>query len=191
MKLCSNMKYEAFDMGKFVFKQGDESNHKFYVILSGEVGILTNANYNGVYERDKQRYQNTMRSTIIGKKGLTLITQQESIVRANSSDDEEILKTPSSGRSSSFLKDSRKQTMMSAFGQSVGHLSTISKFREIPSRKSTMKKELSMAEVENDEEHKSESFKSMAARFGHLVRVLGQGAEFGDAGICDMWLIIY
>ena len=40
MGLCANMRYESVRAGGLVFKQGDESNSKFYVILSGQVGVI-------------------------------------------------------------------------------------------------------------------------------------------------------
>lgn len=52
IELCYQMKYEKHSMGTFVFKEKDESNGKFYVRLSGEVGVITNANLKNVYEKD-------------------------------------------------------------------------------------------------------------------------------------------
>jgi len=40
LDLCKNFKYERLPMGRFVFKQGDPSNNKFYVIISGEVAVI-------------------------------------------------------------------------------------------------------------------------------------------------------
>jgi len=38
--LCQGFRYEQFSQGAFVFEKDDPSNHKFYVILSGEVGVI-------------------------------------------------------------------------------------------------------------------------------------------------------
>lgn len=41
LSLCSEFKYEKFSAGDIVVKKGDHSNEKFYVIISGQVGIMT------------------------------------------------------------------------------------------------------------------------------------------------------
>lgn len=40
LNLCQGFKYETNQRGNFVYKQGDSSNEKFYIILSGEVAIV-------------------------------------------------------------------------------------------------------------------------------------------------------
>lgn len=181
-KLCSNMKYECHDVGKFVFKQGDESNHKFYVILSGEVGILTNANLHGVYERDSKRYENTVRMSMIGKQKMSLLTLHDPNGKDNKIEEEEGTQTPTS-RALGY----RKPTMNSSFTKTVAQISGMmkatGKLREVAARRSAAKKDLIEESEKEDEDQKLEEFKSLASRFGHLVRILKEGAEFGDAGI--------
>jgi CRP-like cAMP-binding protein len=38
--LCKNFKYEKFEAGKVIFEEGDLSNGKIYIILTGEVLIV-------------------------------------------------------------------------------------------------------------------------------------------------------
>lgn len=40
LNLCQGFKYETCKRGEFVYRQGDSSNQKFYVVLSGEVAIV-------------------------------------------------------------------------------------------------------------------------------------------------------
>jgi CRP-like cAMP-binding protein len=40
LELMKGFTYERFNMGKFIFKEGDKSNNKFYIIISGKVGII-------------------------------------------------------------------------------------------------------------------------------------------------------
>lgn len=40
LDLIKAFTYERFDTGKFIFKEGDPSNNKFYIILSGEVAVI-------------------------------------------------------------------------------------------------------------------------------------------------------
>lgn len=51
--LCANMKYEFFEMGSFVFLHDDPSNGKFYVILSGEVGVIVPYQVPNIFEKDQ------------------------------------------------------------------------------------------------------------------------------------------
>jgi len=40
LNVCRGFKYEKCEKNNFVFKQGDNSNDKFYIILSGEVAVV-------------------------------------------------------------------------------------------------------------------------------------------------------
>lgn len=56
MEFCSSLGYEVHDKGRCVFREGDPTNHKFYVILSGEVAVITNKNFDRwlITEKDRQ-----------------------------------------------------------------------------------------------------------------------------------------
>lgn len=38
--MCKYMFYESFKEGEMIFKEGDPSNDKFYVIINGSVSIF-------------------------------------------------------------------------------------------------------------------------------------------------------
>lgn len=176
------MKYERFDMGKFVFRQGDESNQKFYVILAGEVGVLTQANYNNVYDRDKQHYEQTARLTTFGRK-FTLFAQMEAQRQAEQ--EEEQQRNSISPNRPSIHRDSRKMSVsfVKAVTQITGTMKATDRFKEAATRRSILvRRDPGDTDEKTEEDLRLEEFKSMAARFGHLVRVLGKGADFGDAG---------
>ena len=39
-KICKFAKYEHYEKSNFIFREGDKSNDKFYVIIKGTVSIL-------------------------------------------------------------------------------------------------------------------------------------------------------
>ena len=44
-ELCGSLEYEVHDRESCVYREGDVSNQKFYVILSGEVGVIMQKDY--------------------------------------------------------------------------------------------------------------------------------------------------
>ena len=40
LNICQGFKYEIYEKNNFVFRQGDPSNNKFYIILSGEIAVV-------------------------------------------------------------------------------------------------------------------------------------------------------
>eukprot|EP00330_Aristerostoma_sp_ATCC50986_P001339 CAMPEP_0114584112 /NCGR_PEP_ID=MMETSP0125-20121206/7829_1 /TAXON_ID=485358 ORGANISM="Aristerostoma sp., Strain ATCC 50986" /NCGR_SAMPLE_ID=MMETSP0125 /ASSEMBLY_ACC=CAM_ASM_000245 /LENGTH=98 /DNA_ID=CAMNT_0001778211 /DNA_START=93 /DNA_END=392 /DNA_ORIENTATION=+ len=65
LELCKCFQYEYLDFGKFVFKQGDASNNKFYVILSGEVAIIITKSSVGDWgKRNTNVYSRTSKMTL-------------------------------------------------------------------------------------------------------------------------------
>lgn len=40
-QLCKNAKYEKLPPGRVIFKQGDTSDGKMYIVYSGEVAVVT------------------------------------------------------------------------------------------------------------------------------------------------------
>lgn len=56
LSLCQSFQYEKFDADSIVFKQKDLSNDKFYVILSGEVGVVVKSDNLGNFgDLDKDK----------------------------------------------------------------------------------------------------------------------------------------
>jgi len=58
LKLFQNVKYEKILKHKFVFKEGDPSNDKYYVIIFGKVGI---------YEKKQTVFETSNLSKIFAK----------------------------------------------------------------------------------------------------------------------------
>jgi CRP-like cAMP-binding protein len=40
IELCKSMSYESFHRGDVIMQQGDASNHKLYIILTGSVNVV-------------------------------------------------------------------------------------------------------------------------------------------------------
>jgi CRP-like cAMP-binding protein len=45
-KLCKRLKYEYLVAGNYVFKEGDPSNDKYYVIIRGKVSVIVKKDRN-------------------------------------------------------------------------------------------------------------------------------------------------
>ena len=54
-KICKSVTYEKISKGNYVFREGDPSNNKFYVILSGVISIIFKNNTNVFIEENKRR----------------------------------------------------------------------------------------------------------------------------------------
>ena len=49
------MGYEAYEAMDLVFQEGDASNQKFYIVLTGEIAIVTQKNYNNWFSSRKDQ----------------------------------------------------------------------------------------------------------------------------------------
>lgn len=200
-------------MGKFVFRQDDPSNDKFYVILSGEVGILTNANYSDVYARDREVYEKTTRLTQgklpsqLSLGSINSLTQLDTTPKNDLEDIVDDYKTQynirNTFKNTLIMNKDTKGTSLLTLGKSTRLLTNSAKglikdklkTMQIKSKKSLneLKEEDDDEDVVADEGEGKErdpndlaEFKFFAGRFGHLVRILGKGAEFGDAGMINL-----
>lgn len=61
------MLYERFKTAQTIIKQGDESNNKLYIILSGKVAIVTQKDRN-VYAVDNQKTEEQKKEELTKKK---------------------------------------------------------------------------------------------------------------------------
>ena len=64
LQVCASMKHEYHEMGNFVFKEGDPSNGKFYVILSGEVGVIIQTQFQTIFDKDKEKIEERRRTQV-------------------------------------------------------------------------------------------------------------------------------
>ena len=196
-------------MGKFVFRQDDPSNNKFYVILSGEVGIITNKNYSDLYARDKEVYEKTVRltSALRGSSRNTLscvssLSQLDASTKHELDEiDENRFKYSDKKSPSIVRRRDSKGASLTALAKLTNYMGTSimpkDKFKEIMNNTSLKSGEKQKKEdgheSEDDEEKAKEKvdnseFKKFASRYGFLVRILSKGAEFGDAGIHSLYL---
>lgn len=167
--LCYNMKYEKHPMGTFVFKEKDQSNGKFYVILSGEAGVIIRANLSNIYETDRTMIQLSRRNT--------KLSESNTVSPRN---------FPGSIQPQNFSTEARKLSNR----LSLNVLSDVSVMTNkfLAARKSTKQitdkvqnKEKGGGggggdnDIEND-------FNLMVKRYGELRHILKTGNSFGDAG---------
>lgn len=183
-KLCKSMKYEFKEMGSFVFKEGDPSNGKFYVILSGEVGVIVQTQVANIFEKDKERIAQKRRSELNVPSINNLLEED-----ANNNDSwvapssNSLITIPSTILSLPEKGEPNKGSLTPS--QSLVALSTtISKkgTRRRSSERSS-KGQLRPSLVSIDElEDPLEEYREMVKSYGNLVRILGKGESFGETG---------
>lgn len=71
LQICKTMKYEKVDGDTILFKQGDESNGKLYIIYSGKVSVVLKQddhilNQNRLVKEEEYKEKNRKFSTLIG-----------------------------------------------------------------------------------------------------------------------------
>ena len=181
------MKYEFKEMGSFVFKEGDPSNGKFYVILSGEVGVIVQTQVANIFEKDKERIAQKRRSELNVPSINNLLEEDannnDSWVAPSSNSlitiPSTILSLPEKGEPN---RGSLGLLTPSQF--LVASSTTISKkgTRRRSSERSS-KGQLRPSLVSIDElEDPLEEYREMVKSYGNLVRILGKGESFGETG---------
>lgn len=76
--MCRAMRYESVSAGQYIFKEGDPSNDKFYIILSGVVSVVLKSDSNVFMEEnieDENKEFGNMQSEVISKKKNQRTTQ--------------------------------------------------------------------------------------------------------------------
>lgn len=75
------MKYESIPAGNYIFKEGDSSNDKFYIILSGRVSVVLKSDPNVFMEENREfeseLIPNRMRSQTKETKSLSSLNYEE------------------------------------------------------------------------------------------------------------------
>lgn len=173
LALCAEMKYETAKMGTFVFHQGDESNQKFYVVLSGQVGVALKKDFSPFLKRNS-----------ISSRPLALTLQ---VIKDDSN---EVMGADDSGK---VDNDTPKRKSTLRFGESFG----VAVMKTMASKKVAVKARqilkarsqvTSLSSLEDEEpENNDQDFKELIEKYGTLVRVLGPGNDFGDAGALTLF----
>lgn len=164
------MSYETIKMGNFVFFQGDESNQKFYVLLSGQVGVITRKNFTSTQQ------------------ALNRISAPSMLLKSENNLDEIPEKgTENPKTEGAILKEPPKRRSTLRFGENFG----VTVARTMAAKKAaamamkilkSKSNAMSLASLEEDENNDQE-FKELAEQYGALVRILNPGDDFGDAGM--------
>ena len=170
LELCTKMSYESVRAGTFIFKQGDESNNKFYVILRGQVGVITAKGFKNLWPSRSTAKLTTTQSL----SNLPPMKSDEKEELDNTKTDEN--PRPSVGRKATLRFGEN-------FGTTVAMTMAVKKVAQ-RARLMLRTKNTSVQSLPNiDEEENSErDFKELAESHGQLVRVLHAGNDFGDAG---------
>lgn len=179
-ELCANMKHEFVEMGNFVFREGDPSNGKFYVILSGEVGVVVYTQVTNIFEKEKEHLE-AKRRTALNLPSISHLDEEED------SDSSIVIPTNTSLAgivpSLTSIPD-KKQSLKQNTGASVTSLASVSTAASVSLKKLTGKlssKSTKLSQSE-DPEDKYTEYREMIRCYGNLARVLGKGTSFGESG---------
>ena len=160
------MKYESARMGSFVFHQGDDSNEKFYVILNGQVTVVIKKGF-APFPRRSTRISRHFTQTVQVIKDEDLIEELESAKIENET-------------------SMRRNTLRfgESFGVTVSKTMAVKKVAVMARQMLQTKSQVqSLASLDDENETENDQdFKDMVERYGTLVRILGPGNDFGDAG---------
>lgn len=198
------MSHEECPRGHVVFRTGDAANNKFYVILSGEVGIITPKKWEPTDPRGRSapKVNNSILNTLkarnpslqtaiqehLATDGLSSINTLD-IDDVDSSDQKRVTtsissmqnlslkqlnETPKTENLSSGIVKSRKAFMK---------VLTVQRFQNrlggAKNKKAETEGDLIALEM-LDRQQAEEDFKILANRYGNLDSVLAKGAGFGD-----------
>lgn len=120
------MKYETIGAGQYVFKEGDSSNDKFYIILTGRASVILKSDPNVFVGENLEQCSPTRNNSKSSNKDLDFTE------RTNSAKEDEGSSLTRSASSPNSRRDSplRKQTSvrkLSAFALSIGRFSSLNK----------------------------------------------------------------
>jgi len=205
MALCKGFQYEKYPIGTFIFKKGEISNNKFYVILSGKVAIVVPKKVPIPAQRRSRILLDPTPTPIqkppmkrdLSLKILTTKNRQKlghhmerSVGRSPKVGSE----TPVEERKGNKPVLRREKTMWGPFSllyskddsQEKGILSERKEvdsllLKEIPQTKVVVSKEVE-EELDLTDEQK---FQEYTAKFGKIVRFMETGESFGDLALKD------
>lgn len=177
MKFCGNLQYEVYKAKSFVYKQNDECNNKFYVILSGQVGVIVNNNLHNLKKRPTMTHKTVAFANMIPS--IKVLSQTDDAkANAENKKPEENTKRLNFGRRNGLRFGEN-------FGTAVSITMTVKKMAQrarnlvVNKVKSNAQSMQSLDEVQNNSDNE---FKEHAGNYGELVRMLSKGTEFGDFG---------
>lgn len=207
LNVCQYFKYEKYNRGDFVFKQGDPSNDKFYIILSGEVAVMNNQRLGDFgstqpyataskspqsltfitakdYSTTKQASSNSV--TDVVKKGPILknlkeIDTQKKVLQRldNVSDGSE--KAPSRTKVASKMKkvyDAVKA--LRTMQRCLPGFKKAGSLTSEPENKEPVGTLQYLDEVEDKEETDRKEFEAMASSYGTIMQYSTVGESFGE-----------
>ena len=189
------MKHEYIQMGEFVFKSGNPSNGKFYVILSGEVGVIVQTQVKTIFDKDKEKIGEKTRSQF--NSPLINIPEDDSPTRLLNSptltptvaqNSPTFLKSQSSAfvmaektKTVKILNDTAHTASSNTTSPSFGGLLAAKKASRKFGEKTGKKKSANAGGSEGADDKYAE-YRQMVRRHGVLVRVICKGESFGETG---------
>ena len=169
LTLCQGFKYEQFPQGSFVFEKDDPSNNKFYVVLSGEVGIIA-------LKKHHRRNASQKASTTIP---LNKPVEEKKLMISSKNNSIEI---PDDATLSPWADDGTPK--------SLNEPSSVLIHNRKLEGKSTTQPNLSNFSMNKEgkhekapEENKEQAFEQYSAQFGKCMRTLEQGDGFGELAL--------
>ena len=182
------MQYEYVEKGKCVFKEGEPSNKKFYVIISGEIGVFVCANF---FSKDNSKGKSEQKPrSELNLPSISSLLDEETGIRESSmassrtnlpvfaSTLQSLPDRPESLKASSGMCTPTQS--LQAISMDLTKKDSKQKITERP------KVRFHPASMNNLSEDPYAEYREKAKGFGNLVRVLSKGDSFGESGNCYM-----
>ena len=175
LDLCQGFQHEQFPQGSFVFEKDDPSNNKFYVIISGEVGVLMPKKY---HRRNKSQKASTtipLNKPMEEKK--PIISSKNNSIEIP--DDETLSPWADDGTPKSVGKMNEVSSVMILHRKLEGKSTTQPNLSSFSMNKGH--NEVKQEKVPED--NKEMTFEQYSAQFGKYMRTLEQGDGFGELAL--------
>lgn len=196
LTLCQGCQYEKIKTGKFIFKNNEDTHTKFYVILSGQVGMLISKKDEfDMDDKTGKKKSKRKKAKILSTLAEATNTRPQLGLHRNAT----LNLTFAEELFSPVLKPNRPR--LGSFNSICGLLSplqektldfkldkkNVSRPRGLTDDSLTLKLKDSNA-INGEEEiiasiHDSVKFEEQAAKHGHEVKVLEEGDSLGNLGL--------
>ena len=182
-------------MGEFVFRKGDVSNNKFYVILSGQVGIVKTYGPDEPSNDFESDDTSALKGRHSAKASTTLLNEPFSLKSAGSSMFSKERSTITSGQSLSpiaKIKTSINELWTANSESPERSPDQLDRPRAktiiVPSKPErgisiSLRSKIKALIALSNPEYDGKDFEGYAERFGKLFRCLGEGESFGELAL--------
>jgi len=164
-------------MGEVVFKEGDQSNSKFYIILSGEAAVIKEE----TTKNKKKKLNKTPKTCWLNSLDLSSSPMGKSLLGNNSLEhlDTEIMSSP------------KAKPVSHGFFHMRGSLPNFQIKATETRKENSVSLEIieenglkvTEGEIIQEEQYDQEKFEEYAQKYGKVIRYIGEGDSFGELAL--------